>query len=66
MALRLKYSQQNLISSSSIFNLIVEENLNEAIKIALNLTTKTETLYIVPTYSAMLEVREIIIGRKIL
>ena len=66
MALRLKYSQQNLISSNSIFNLIVEENLNEAIKIALNLTTKTETLYIVPTYSAMLEVREIIIGRKIL
>ena len=61
MALRLKYSQQNLISSNSIFNLIVEENLNEAIKIALNLTTKTETLYIVPTYSAMLEVREIII-----
>ena len=66
MALRLKYSQQNLISSNNIFNLIGEENLNEAIKIALNLTTKTETLYIVPTYSAMLEVREIIIGRKIL
>ncbi len=66
MALRLKYSQQSLIKQENTINLITEENLNQAIKIALNLTTETETLYIIPTYSAMLEVREIMVGRKIL
>ncbi|WP_229637505.1 Mur ligase family protein [Candidatus Atelocyanobacterium thalassae] len=66
MALRLKYSQQSLTSQENTINLIVKENLNQAIKMALSLTTEAETLYIIPTYSAMLEVREIIVGRKIL
>lgn len=63
MALRLKYSANTLESS---MNLIVEENLNDAINKALELTPNNETLYIIPTYSAMLEVRKILLGREIL
>jgi UDP-N-acetylmuramyl tripeptide synthase len=63
MALRLRYSQKNLDSK---LNLIVKEDLNEAIATALEHTSADETLHIVPTYSAMLEVREILTGRKIL
>lgn len=63
MALRLKYSLNRLESS---MNLIVEENLQNAINKALELTPTKETLYIIPTYSAMLEVRKILIGRDIL
>jgi UDP-N-acetylmuramyl tripeptide synthase len=63
MALRLKYSIDTLKSS---MNLIVEENLNNALNKALELTPTNETLYIIPTYSAMLEVRKILIGRDIL
>lgn len=63
MALRLKYSLDTLESS---MNLIVEETLQNAINKALELTPTNETLYIIPTYSAMLEVRKILIGRDIL
>ena len=63
MALRLEYSKTNLDSDCKI---IVKENLQEAIDTALELTHADETLHIVPTYSAMLEVREILTGRKIL
>ena len=63
MALRLRYSQKNLDSN---LKLIVKEDLNEAIATALEHTSADETLHIVPTYSAMLEVREILTGRKIL
>ncbi|GFE67737.1 Mur ligase family protein [Chroococcus sp. FPU101] len=62
MALRLQYSQ-NLANQS---NLIVKEDLREAIETALESTEIGETLYILPTYSAMLEIREILTGRKIL
>lgn len=63
MALRLRYSEN---SSESNLNLIVEEDLRQAIAIALNHTPDNETLHILPTYSAMLEVREVLTGRKIL
>lgn len=63
MALRLKYSLDTL---ESTMNLIVEETLQNAINKALELTQKNDTLYIIPTYSAMLEVRKILIGRDIL
>jgi len=46
--------------------LIVKENLRDAIATALEHTRSGETLHILPTYSAMLEVREILTGRKIL
>jgi lipid II isoglutaminyl synthase (glutamine-hydrolysing) len=63
MALRLRYSQK---SPESTLNLIVEEDLRKAIATALEHTPESETLHILPTYSAMLEVREVLTGRKIL
>jgi len=63
MALRLKYSIDTIESN---LNLIVKENLDEAVKEALKITAEKETLYIIPTYSAMLEVRKILTGRSIL
>ncbi|RCJ27675.1 UDP-N-acetylmuramyl peptide synthase [Nostoc minutum NIES-26] len=63
MALRLRYSEK---STQSNLNLIVEEDLRQAIATALEHTPEHETLHILPTYSAMLEVREVLTGRKIL
>ncbi len=62
MALRLRYSQQD----NNSLQLIVEEDLKSAIATALEHTREDETLHILPTYSAMLEVREVLTGRKIL
>ncbi len=64
MALRLRYSQQELNDSG--IQLIIEEDLKSAIATALEHTPADETLHILPTYSAMLEVREVLTGRKIL
>ncbi|MEH2339016.1 Mur ligase family protein [Nostoc sp.] len=63
MALRLRYSEKYCESK---LNLIVEEDLRQAIATALEHTPENETLHILPTYSAMLEVREVLTGRKIL
>jgi len=63
MALRLRYSQPDIHEP---LNLIVEPNLQQALATALEKTPAGETLHILPTYSAMLEVREILTGRKIL
>jgi len=63
LALRLRYSVRE---GTSHLNLIVEEDLRQAIAIALEHTPDNETLHILPTYSAMLEVREVLTGRKIL
>jgi UDP-N-acetylmuramyl tripeptide synthase len=63
MALRLRYSEKSIDSK---INLIVEEDLKKAINTALEHTPANETLHILPTYSAMLEVREVLTGRKIL
>jgi lipid II isoglutaminyl synthase (glutamine-hydrolysing) len=63
MALRLRYSEK---SGESNLNLIIEEDLRQAIATALKHTPDNETLHILPTYSAMLEVREVLTGRKIL
>ncbi|MEH2054723.1 MAG: Mur ligase family protein [Nostoc sp.] len=63
LALRLRYSEK---SPQSKLNLIVEEDLRQAIATALEHTPENETLHILPTYSAMLEVREVLTGRKIL
>ena len=66
MALRLAYSSEEIEADKTNFQLLVKENLQEAITTALKHTDKEDTLHIIPTYSAMLEVREILIGRKIL
>jgi UDP-N-acetylmuramyl tripeptide synthase len=63
MALRLQYSQDSLNNN---FQLIIKEDLKEAIKTALKMTANEETLHILPTYSAMLEVRQLLTGKKIL
>jgi UDP-N-acetylmuramyl tripeptide synthase len=63
MALRLEYSKTDPSSGCKI---IVKEDLKDAIDTALELTATTETLHIIPTYSAMLDVREILTGKKIL
>ncbi len=63
LALRLRYSEN---AGESKLNLIVEEDLRQAIATALKHTPENETLHILPTYSAMLEVREVLTGRKIL
>lgn len=73
IALRLKYEG----SSSEIKNLKlkiknynvefkIEKNLGDAVREAINGTPASQTLYILPTYSAMLEVRKILTGKKIL
>ncbi|MDY6786394.1 MAG: Mur ligase family protein [Cyanobacteriota bacterium] len=64
MALRLQYSQEE--RHRHPLNLIVKENLKDAIATALAQTPTDETLHVLPTYSAMLEVRQLLTGRKIL
>ncbi len=63
MALRLRYSQTE---EKNNCKLIIKEDLQEAIKTALEQTPADETLHILPTYSAMLEVRGLLTGRQIL
>ena len=58
LALRMKYA--------SLSKFQIEEELKKAIDISINQAPKSETLYILATYSAMLEVRKILLGRKIL
>jgi lipid II isoglutaminyl synthase (glutamine-hydrolysing) len=65
MALRLRYSQDKINEGEGNLNLIVEPDLSKAIKTALEKTSTQETLHIVPTYSAMLEVRQILTGKAI-
>ncbi|WP_267383960.1 Mur ligase family protein [Cyanobacterium sp. uoEpiScrs1] len=66
MALRLQYSQETFTNRQNLVDLIVEENLKVAIQTALDLTPLNGTLNIIPTYSAMLEIRGILTGRRIL
>ncbi|YAI82447.1 MAG: MurT ligase domain-containing protein [cyanobacterium endosymbiont of Rhopalodia sterrenbergii] len=66
IALRLEYSKENLTYYQDSVKLVIKEDLKEAIQTALTLTPTNGTLHIIPTYSAMLEVRGILIGRQIL
>ena len=66
MALRLQYSRDKINDNDGGVQLIIKEDLQEAINTALANTPAGETLHILPTYSAMLEVRGILTGRKIL
>ena len=64
MALRLRYSEPAIDNPN--FQIIIQEDLAQAISTALEITPPSQTLHILPTYSAMLEVRENLVGRKIL
>lgn len=67
MALRIEYAQtENIKHKTENANYIVEPDLKHAIEQALENVKTDETLYILPTYSAMLDVRKILTGRKIL
>lgn len=71
LALRMKYAEISQKSNSKVKNgknlgFITEPDLDKAIKLALSQTQKGKTLYILSTYSAMLEVRKILTGKKIL
>lgn len=57
MALRLRYSD---------LSFDYERDFKAALEKAINFTNKNETLFILPTYSAMLELRKILKGRKLL
>jgi UDP-N-acetylmuramyl tripeptide synthase len=58
MALRVKYEDYK--------NFEIFETIEEAIEAGITYTEANETLFVLPTYSAMLEVRKIITGKKIL
>jgi len=61
MALRLRYSQMECNNVAADC-----QQICAAITTALSQTPAGETLHILPTYSAMLEVRQVLTGRKIL
>jgi lipid II isoglutaminyl synthase (glutamine-hydrolysing) len=63
IALRLKYELGVMNYGKKV---TVFENVKEALNSAMNKVSINETLYILPTYSAMLDVRKIITGKKIL
>ncbi len=72
MGLRIKYSSVFSISNfqfsmkTSNLKFQIEEDLKKAITLSLEKTPKSETLYVLPTYSAMLETRKILTGKSIL
>jgi len=57
MAVRLKYAE---------FFVHIEENIEKSIELALKSLESNEKLFILPNYSAMLETRKILTGKKIL
>lgn len=82
LALRIKYARQKIQNSRfdpprlneagarraelRTQNLIIESDFKQALSKGLDAIEKHETLYILATYSAMLEVRKIVTGKKIL
>ncbi len=65
MALRIKYALPSKFQVSNA-NFQIEPDLHKAINRTLEALLKDETLYIIPTYTAMLETRKILTGKKIL
>ena len=61
MALRIKYS--SMIHDSGF---MIHEELKEAVEHLISETNPNKTLFILPTYSAMLETRKILLGRRLL
>jgi UDP-N-acetylmuramyl tripeptide synthase len=60
LALRLKYAELD-VPNENVF-----KNLQDAVNKGLEETKNSEVFYILPTYSAMLETRKILTGKKIL
>ncbi|OGG12142.1 hypothetical protein A2Z00_03080 [Candidatus Gottesmanbacteria bacterium RBG_13_45_10] len=68
MAVRIKYTRTSLIVNrdSQKSGLFVEPDIKKAIQKGLDQVKNEETLYILPTYSAMLEIRKVLTGKRIL
>jgi UDP-N-acetylmuramyl tripeptide synthase len=64
MALRFQYGEEAYQQLDDKYH--IEPDLKRAVNNALERTPTGETLYILPTYSAMLQIRKILTGRKIL
>ena len=62
-AVRMKYAINTDLSHHRLY---IEPELKKAIDKGLELTPEKSTLFILPTYTAMLETRQILKGRKIL
>ena len=60
------YDLANRLQYAEFSNLYVHEDLNKALEKALEKTSKEQKLVILPTYSAMLELRKILTGKSIL
>jgi lipid II isoglutaminyl synthase (glutamine-hydrolysing) len=65
LGLRIKYAVPSKFQMSN-FKFQIINDLKEALNISLDHLKPNDTLYILPTYTAMLEVRKILTGRKIL
>lgn len=67
MALRIRYASEEQGAKKEVSKeVIMEEDLRKAVCKGLALVKQGDTLYILPTYSAMLEVRKILTGKRIL
>lgn len=66
LGLTLKYSIDSEIKGSrNQNNIVIEENLKKALFAGLEKVSEKEIFYILPTYSAMLDVRKLLTGKKI-
>ncbi len=65
MALRIQYAYKEKWKMEND-KWTIEPNLEKAIAVGMQKISKNETLFILPTYSAMLDVRKILTGKKIL
>lgn len=63
MGLRMKYTKNEIKNDKKLF---IVPQTKEAIRQGLSLLKKNEILYVLSTYSAMLDIRKVITGRKIL
>lgn len=60
------YDMANRLNYAEINSVQTIEKVNDALDKALSTTPKNETLVILPTYSAMLEIRKLLTGKSIL
>jgi UDP-N-acetylmuramyl tripeptide synthase len=65
MAIRMRYTREQKAKSKEQ-KLLVEPSVKRAIEKSIQLARSQDTVYVLSTYSAMLEIRRVITGRKIL
>jgi lipid II isoglutaminyl synthase (glutamine-hydrolysing) len=65
LAIRIQYAGQKNKDIGKT-RLVVEPDVKQALQTGLNMLKDKETLFVLPTYSAMLDIRKILTGKKIL